>query len=88
MDRGILTNGDIKDAEGHIFTIEYIKNDLQLNCDFLMYNRLKKEYSLSWAVIRFHKMIILDQDFRLYYILLRLVVRVTKILILTHKIQV
>ena len=25
----------------HIFTIEYIKNNLQLNCDFLMYNRLK-----------------------------------------------
>ena len=46
VDRGILTNGDIKYAEGHIFTIEYIKNDLQLNCDFLMYNRLKKRVQL------------------------------------------
>ena len=43
VDKGILTIGDIIDAEGHIFTIEYIKNNLQLNCDFLMYNRLKKK---------------------------------------------
>ena len=36
VDKGILTIGDIIDAEGHIFTIEYIKNNLQLHCDFLM----------------------------------------------------
>ena len=40
VDKGILTIGDIIDAEGHIFTIEYIKNNLQLNCEFLMYNIL------------------------------------------------
>ena len=27
VDKGILTIGDIIDAEGHIFTIEYIKNN-------------------------------------------------------------
>ena len=41
MDKGILTIGDMIDAEGHINPIEYIKNNLEMNCDFLMYNRLK-----------------------------------------------
>ena len=45
FDKAILTIGDMIDA-GHIFTIEYIKNNLQLNCDFLMYNRLNKRIQL------------------------------------------
>ena len=49
VDKGILTIGDIIDAEGHIFTIEYIKNNFQLNCDFLKYNRLRKRIKLIFG---------------------------------------
>ena len=43
VEKGILTIGDLIDTNGEFFTIEYLDNHLQLNCDFLLYNRLKKE---------------------------------------------
>ena len=39
---GILTIGDLLDKNGEIFTIEYLKDQLKLNCNFLLYIRLKK----------------------------------------------
>ena len=42
VEKGILTIGDLIDTNGEFFTIEYLDNHLQLNCDFLLYNRLKK----------------------------------------------
>ena len=41
VDKGLLTTGDLIDADGDIFTMEYIRGDLGLRCDFLLYNRLK-----------------------------------------------
>ena len=44
--KGMLTIGDMLDTEGQTYSIEYIQNILQLNCDFLLYNRLKKRIQL------------------------------------------
>ena len=41
IDKGIQTVGDLIDTEGHIVSLDYMKNTLQLGCDFLLYNRLK-----------------------------------------------
>ena len=41
VDKGILTVGDMIDVNGEILKIEYIRGDLGLRCDFLLYNRLK-----------------------------------------------
>ena len=41
VDKGLLTVGDLLDDDGDMFTIEYIRGDLGLRCDFLLYNRLK-----------------------------------------------
>ena len=41
VDKGLLTIGDLLDDDGDMFTIEYIRGDLGLRCDFLLYNRLK-----------------------------------------------
>ena len=41
VDKGLLTIGDLLDDDGDMFTIEYIRGDLGLQCDFLLYNRLK-----------------------------------------------
>ena len=41
VDKGLLTTGDLIDGDGDIFTMEYIRGDLGLRCDFLLYNRLK-----------------------------------------------
>ena len=40
---GISTVGDMIDTEGHILPLEYIRNTLQLKCDFLLHYRLKIE---------------------------------------------
>ena len=39
--QGLLTVGDLIDADGDIFTMEYIRGGLGLRCDFLLYNRWK-----------------------------------------------
>ena len=41
VDKGIMTIGDMLDTEGQIFTLEHLRNNLLLNCDFLMYNCLR-----------------------------------------------
>ena len=41
VDKGIMNIGDLLDTDGKIFTLEHLRNNLQLNCDFLMYNRLR-----------------------------------------------
>ena len=41
IDKGIHTVGDLIHTEGHIVSLDYMKNTLQLGCDFLLYNRLK-----------------------------------------------
>ena len=45
--KGIYTIGDMLDKEGHILSHDYVKNNLQLKCDFLLYNRLKKRIQNS-----------------------------------------
>ena len=45
--KGILSIGDMIDEEGHIFSHEYLREILNLNCDFLFYNRLKKRIQLN-----------------------------------------
>ena len=35
--------GDLLDENGKLLTLEYINNRLQLKCDFLLYNRLKRK---------------------------------------------
>ena len=47
VDKGILTIGDLCDAEGQIFSIEYIQNVLKLKCDFLLYNKLKRKIQMA-----------------------------------------
>ena len=44
MDKGI---GDLCDAEGQIFSIEYIQNVLKLKRDFLLYNKLKRKIQMA-----------------------------------------
>ena len=41
------TIGDLCDAQGQIFSIEYIQNVLELKCDFLLYNRLKRKIQMT-----------------------------------------
>ena len=48
VDKGILTIGDLCDAEGQIFSIEYIQNILELKCDFLLYNIKKENTNYYW----------------------------------------
>ena len=40
--KGLHTIGDMLDEDGHIFSLDYLKNILNIKCDFLFYNRLKK----------------------------------------------
>ena len=42
VDKGIQTIGDMFNDEGHIYSLEHLKNVLHLKCDFLLFNRLKK----------------------------------------------
>ena len=42
-EKGICTIGDLLDENGKFLTFEYINNRLQLKCDFLLYNRLKRK---------------------------------------------
>ena len=41
---GIRSIGDLLDAEGQVYSIEYKQNVLELKCDFLLSNKLKKRY--------------------------------------------
>ena len=45
VEMGIITIGNLLDTNGEIYTIEYLNDHLQLNCDFLLYIRLKKRIS-------------------------------------------
>ena len=46
VDKGIMTVGDLLDNDGLIVSLDYINNNLQLNCNFLFYDRLKKKIKL------------------------------------------
>ena len=40
--KGLHTIGDMLNDDGHIFSLDYLRNTLDLKCDFLFYNRLKR----------------------------------------------
>ena len=46
VDKGITTVGDLLDNNGHVVSLDHIHNTIQLNCNFLLYNRLIKRTHL------------------------------------------
>ena len=46
VDKGERSLGDLFDAEGQMYSIEYTQTILELKCDFLLYNKLKKKIQM------------------------------------------
>ena len=46
VDKGITSIGDLLDDNGEILSIDHIHNIMHLNCNFLLYNRIRKKIQL------------------------------------------
>ena len=46
VDKGITTIGDLLDNNGEILSLDHIHNIMSLNCNFLLYNRIRKKIQL------------------------------------------
>ena len=47
FNKGLNTIGDLIGEDGEILSIEVIQNNIQENCNFLWYIRIKRKYKIS-----------------------------------------